>query len=82
MVFDQKFHRRRNMNDQIDNDHKMSLSQALEVFKTREGRKFLNEKVNLDELQRLTGISRGKLRRIKKTILKKCRMETRGKEQL
>ncbi len=50
------------MNDRIDNDHKLSLLQALELIKTREGDSFSNEKVNLAELQRLTEITRGKLR--------------------
>ena len=66
MVFDLKSHRRRNMNEQIDNSSPLSLSQALELIKTREGENYSKEKVNLAELQRLTGITRGKLRRLKK----------------
>ena len=66
MVFDLKSHRRRNMNEQIDNSSPLSLSQVLELIKTREGENFSKEKVNLAELQRLTGITRGKLRRLKK----------------
>ena len=54
------------MDEQIDNSSPLSLSQALELIKTREGENFSNEKVNLAELQRLTGITRGKLRRLKK----------------
>ena len=54
------------MNEQIDNSSPLSLSQALELIKTREGESFSKEKVNLAELQRLTGITRGKLRRLKK----------------
>ena len=42
------------MNEQIDNSSPLSLSQALELIKTREGENFSNEKVNLAELQRLT----------------------------
>ena len=53
------------MNEQIDNDLKLSLSQALDFIKTREGDNFSNAKVNLAELQRLTNISRAKLRRLK-----------------
>ena len=53
------------MNEQIDNDLKLSLSQALDLIKTREGDNFSNAKVNLAELQRLTNISRAKLRRLK-----------------
>ena len=69
MVFDLKSHRRRNMNEQIDNSSPLSLSQALELIKTREGENFSKEKVNLAELQRLTGITRGKLRRLRRTVL-------------
>ncbi len=47
------------MNDRIDNDRKLSLPQALELIKTREGEFFSKEKVNLAKLQRLTGITRG-----------------------
>ena len=54
------------MNEQTDNSSPLSLSQALELIKTREGENFSKEKVNLAELQRLTGITRGKLRRLKK----------------
>ena len=54
------------MNEQIDNSSPLSLSQALELTKSREGENFSKEKVNLAELQRLTGIKRGKLRRLKK----------------
>ena len=53
------------MNEQIDNSSPLSLSQALELIKTREGENFSKEKVNLAELQRLTGITRGKLRRLR-----------------
>ena len=53
------------MNEQIDNDLKLSLSQVLDFIKTREGDNFSNAKVNLAELQRLTNISRAKLRRLK-----------------
>ena len=57
------------MNKQIDNSSPLSLSQALELIKTREGENFSKEKVNLAELQRLTGITRGKLRRLRRTVL-------------
>ena len=53
------------MNEQIDNGNELSLSQALEQIKSRNANVFSEEKVNLAELQRLTGISRSKLRRLK-----------------
>lgn len=42
------------------------LSQALEKMKSEQGASFSIEKVNLSELERITGISRGKLRGFKK----------------
>ena len=66
MIFDQKSHRRRTMNEQNNNGSRMSLSQALDLIKSREGKTYDIEKVNLAELQRLTGITRAKLRRLKK----------------
>ncbi|MDD7450592.1 MAG: IS21 family transposase, partial [Treponema sp.] len=54
------------MNEQNNNGSGMSLSQALELIKSREWKNYDIEKVNLAELQRLTGITRAKLRRLKK----------------
>lgn len=51
------------MNDY--NSDSLSLSQALELIKDREGKSFSAGKVNLAELERLTGITRAKLRRLK-----------------
>src|SRR5574344_110771 len=48
-----------------NNSDKLSLPQALDLIKDREKESFCLEKVNLAELQRLTGISRAKLRRLK-----------------
>lgn len=67
------------MNDRIDNDRKLSLPQALEVIKTREGENFSNEKVNLAELHRMTGITRGKLRRLKKNSFEEKPNGNKGK---
>ena len=54
------------MNEQNNNGSRMSLSQALDLIKSRERKNYDIEKVNLAELQRLTGITRAKLRRLKK----------------
>lgn len=48
-----------------DTDSKMSLAQALKIIKCREGADFPLFKVNLAELERLTGITRARLRRLK-----------------
>ena len=53
-----------------NNSDKLSLSQALELIKNREKESFNIQKINLAELERLTGITRAKLRRLKKTNFK------------
>lgn len=47
------------------NDLTEILTQALNELKSEQGEKFRLEKINLAELERRTGISRGKLRRLK-----------------
>ena len=42
------------------------IAQAIEEMKHEQGKNFSLEKINLAELQRRTGISRAKLRRLKK----------------
>ena len=46
------------------------ITQALEEMKSEQGNSFQLEKVNLSELERRTGISRSKLRRLKKNGFK------------
>lgn len=48
------------------NDPQVILTQAIEQMKTEQGDSFAIDKVNLAELERRTGISRGKLRRYQK----------------
>ena len=48
-----------------DTDSKISLPQALEMIKYRYGANFSFSNVNLAELGRLTGITRGHLRQLK-----------------
>ena len=48
------------------NDLEDILAHALDTIKEKMGENYSIEKVNLAELQRLTGISRSKLRRLKK----------------
>lgn len=54
------------MKDLTSNGLKNIISQALEEIKVEQGEDFSLEKVNLAELQRRTGVSRGKLRTLKK----------------
>ena len=51
------------MNEGNRNDLQEILTQALNEMKEESGEKFNINKVNLAELERRTGISRGKLRR-------------------
>ena len=53
------------MDEHERNDLQLTISQALQKMKEKAGDKFNIEKVNLAELQRLTGLSRKKLRNLK-----------------
>lgn len=53
-----------------DNDLTVTLTQALQDIKKEQGEDFSPETVNLAELQRRTGISRAKLRRLKSNNFK------------
>ena len=55
------------------------VSQALEDMKAEEGEKFSLEHVNLAELKRRTGISRGKLRKMKRDGFKRKAHGSAGK---
>lgn len=50
-----------------NNSDKLSLSQALELIKSQNKENFSNTKANLAELERLIGIPRAKLRRLKRS---------------
>ena len=51
------------------------ITQALEEMKSEQGDSFRLEEVNLSELERRTGISRAKLRRLKKDGFKSAAAE-------
>ena len=51
---------------QNDNGQRLSLTQALDLLKSRQGKNFKTADMNLAELERLTGITRARLRRLKK----------------
>ena len=46
-------------------DYKLTITQAIEEMKHKQGDSFSYSKMNLAELSRITGISRAKLRRLK-----------------
>lgn len=53
------------MNDTSSNDLSLIVAQAIEEIKSEQGQGFSIERVNLAELERRTGISRARLRRLK-----------------
>ena len=61
------------------NDSFDIVSQALEDMKKEQGEKFCLEEVNLAELKRRTGISRGKLRKMKRDGFKRKRHGSAGR---
>ena len=63
-----------------NNSDKLSLSQALDLIKDREKENFCLEKVNLAELERLTGITRAKLRRLKDNNFKEKQHGLQGRK--
>ena len=67
------------MNEGNRNDLQEILTQAFNKMKEESGKKFNINKVNLAELERRTGISRGKLRRLKanKFVVKPHRLSGR-----
>ena len=54
------------MKDIYCNGSMLSIAQAIEEMKAEEGNTFSLESINLAELSRRTGVSRGKLRHLKK----------------
>ena len=50
------------------NDFKRNITQALDEMKKEQGDSFDLSKVNLAELERRTGISRSKLRKIRRDL--------------
>ena len=54
----------------MSNGFANSIAQAFEEMKAEQGDSFSLENINLTELERRTGVSRGKLRRLKCDIIK------------
>ena len=63
-----------------DNGQQLSLTQAIDLLKSRQGKNFKTEDVNLAELERLTGITRARLRRLKKHGFKEVPHGSAGKK--
>lgn len=58
------------MKELYGNGYVPSIAQAIEEMKAEKGESFSPERINLAELERRTGISRGKLRRLKQNGFK------------
>lgn len=63
-----------------DNGQQLSLTQALDLLKSRQGKNFKTADVSLAELERLTGITRARLRRLKKNDFKEVPHGSAGKK--
>ena len=55
------------------NDYEQILTHALNELKGKQGTSFDPQKINLAELERMTGISRSRLRRLKKNNCKQVK---------
>lgn len=68
------------MNDLISNDLPVIIAQALEEMKKAQGKAFSMDKINLAELERLTELSRSKLRRLKRNGFKDVSDPRKGRK--
>ena len=66
------------MKELMSNGFANSIAQAIEEMKVEQGDSFSLEHVNLAELERRTGVSRGKLRRLKRNGFQDLPRKTKG----
>ena len=66
------------MKELTSNGSVVSIAQAIEEMKREQGNSFSLERINLAELERRCGISRGKLRRLKRNGFQDLPRATRG----
>ena len=66
------------MKELKSNGFAVSISQAIEEMKTEQGESFSLDRINLAELERRCGISRGRLRRLKRNGFKDVPRSTSG----
>ena len=60
------------MKDLYDKQEEDRITQAIEEMKAETGNSFSMEKLNLSELERRCGVSRARLRRLKKNGFEWC----------
>lgn len=66
------------MKEQNGNGFAPSIAQAIEEMKAFQGDSFSLERINLAELERRTGVSRSRLRRLKKNSFQDLPRSTKG----
>ena len=66
------------MKEFMSNGFANSIAQAIEEMKAEQGDSFSLESINLAELERQTGVSRGKLRRLKRNGFQDLPRKTKG----
>ena len=66
------------MKEFMSNGFADSIAQAIEEMKAEQGDSFSLESINLAELERRTGVSRGKLRRLKRNGFQDLPRVTKG----
>lgn len=66
------------MKEFMSNGFTDSIAQAIEEMKAEQGDSFSLESINLAELERRTGVSRGKLRRMKRNGFQDLPRKTKG----
>ena len=66
------------MKEQNGNGFAPSIAQAIEEMKAEQGDSFSLERINLAELERRTGVSRSRLRRLKRNGFQDLLRSTKG----
>ena len=68
------------MKEILSNGSMRSIAQAIEEMKAEQGESFSLENINLAELERRSGVSRGKLRRLKRNGFQDLPRATKGRK--
>ena len=68
------------MKEILSNDSMRSIAQAIEEMKAEQGESFSPENINLAELERRSGVSRGKLRCLKRNGFQDLPRATKGRK--
>ena len=68
------------MKELYSNGFALSIAQAIEEMKAEQGDSFSLDRINLAELERRSGVSRGKLRRLKRNGFQDLPRSTKGRK--